>query len=141
MRLETGSNFGKIEGYLSELRPENVIVKPSERISIDSQIMILVLAIGISIYVEWKKFGAKKVGEKSEVGSNLKLENGEQKIDKAKVLQSGAIESGLMLEEDRQQLEEAYLLNQSIVIPSHMVTSIAREERVSKFYSEVFGND
>jgi hypothetical protein len=159
MKLETSNNFGKVEGYLSELRPEELIVKPSERIAIDSEIIILVLAIGISIYVEWKKFGGSKREGRTISGSGMNLEKDFQQLEVAElledviivsdsklkddtqeslgviVLKGEPIESSLKLEEDRQLLENFLALD------PYMKESNEREQRVSKFYSTVFGND
>jgi hypothetical protein len=159
MKFENDSKFGKIEGYLSELRPEGLIVEPSERIAIDSEIIILVLAIGISVLIEWKKFGGSKREGRTIPGSGLNLEKDFQQLEVTEVLEDviivsdsklkvdtqesqrvivlkgESIESSLKLEEDRQLLENFLALD------LYMKESNEREQRMNKFYSTVFGND
>jgi hypothetical protein len=110
MKFEKSNNFGEIVGFISELRPENIIMEPVERIPVDSEIIILVLALAISKLVDWVKFGVKKVDQKNVVGP------------------------GSNLEDDREQLEVAFLLNQTTETVKHMRASIEREQRVGKFY-------
>jgi hypothetical protein len=161
MKFERGNNFGEIVGFVSELRPENIIMEPVERIPVDSEIFILVLALAISRFVEWKKYEAKKVIQENVVKKSSNLEIDQQQLEEVNGLsnlesvivktviadnfnlphleeivasQNNVVGPGSNLEDDREQLEVAFLLNQTTETVKHMRASIEREQRVGKFY-------
>jgi hypothetical protein len=103
MSFESGNNLRIIE-FMTELRPDELIPRPDERISNDAEIGLLFLIIGISLIYELKRFGSiKRLRSKKTIQNETEIDRGNLE----KVYETIIPEPDFMEESDVRELRTA----------------------------------